>query len=230
MMGLIVELILSWILLWLFSKSNLLVLGISPTKPRAYNLLAGFLIASVCCFFYYWSMAALSGSHLEVNKDFGVPKFFKSSWWVLNSVLFEEFIFRGALLYIAIKMLGARNACILSAIAFGIYHWFSYGAFGNIGQMLIIFIMTGIWGLMFAYAFAKTKSMYLPIGLHFGWNLVNTVVFSQGPIGQQLLIATSNKKPEVNLSLLYFILQIVGVPILVYLYLRTQKKGHEYHR
>jgi uncharacterized protein len=230
MTGLIVELILSWILLWLFSKSNLLVLGISPTKPRIYNFLIGFLIASVVCFVYYWSIAGLTSSHLEVNRDYGVSKFFKSSWWVLNSVLYEELIFRGALLYIAIQKLGTRNACILSAVAFGIYHWFSYGAFGNISQMLIIFIMTGTWGLMFAFAFAKTKSMYLPIGLHFGWNLVNTVVFSQGPLGQQLLITTSNKKLEGNVSLLFFILQIVAVPILVYMYLRTQKKGYEYHR
>jgi len=230
MTGLIVELILSWVLLWLFSKSNLLMLGISPTKPRIYNLLSGFLIASVFCFIYYYSVAGLSGSSLVFNSDFGAGKFFKSSWWVLNSVLFEEFIFRGALLYIAIQKLGTRNACILSAVAFGIYHWFSYGAFGNIRQMLIIFIMTGIWGLMFAYAFAKTKSMYLPIGLHFGWNLVNTVVFSQGPLGQQLLITSSNKKLGGNLSLVFFVLQIVAVPIMVYMYLRSQKKGHEYYR
>ena len=72
--------------------------------------------------------------------------------------------------------------------------------------------------------------MYLPIGLHFGWNLVNTVVFSQGPLGQQLLIASSNKKLGGNLSLLFFILQIVAVPIMVYMYLRSQKKGHEYYR
>jgi uncharacterized protein len=143
MTGLIVELILSWILLWLFSKSNLLVLGISPTKPRIYNLLAVFLIASVCCFVYYLSITGLSGSRLALNGDFGAGKFYKSTWWVLNAVLFEELIFRGALLYIAIQKLGTRNACILSAVSFGIYHWFSYGAFGNIRQMLIIFIMTG---------------------------------------------------------------------------------------
>jgi uncharacterized protein len=83
---------------------------------------------------------------------------------------------------------------------------------------------------MFAFAFAKTKSMYLPIGLHFGWNLVNTVVFSQGPLGQQLFITNGNKRLEGNVSLLFFILQIVAVPILVYVYLRTQKKGYEYHR
>jgi uncharacterized protein len=230
MAGLIVELIVSWILLWLFSKASLLVLGISPTRPRIYNFLIGFLIASVVCFVYYLSLAGVSDSHLMLNREFSIRNFFKSSWWVLNSVLFEEFIFRGALLYIAIKKLGARNACILSAIAFGIYHWFSYGAFGNIKQMLIIFIMTGTWGLMFAYAFAKTKSMYLPIGLHFGWNLVNTVVFSQGPLGQQILITSSNKKLEGNLSLVFFILQIVAVPIIVYMYLRTQKKAHEYYR
>jgi hypothetical protein len=35
---------------------------------------------------------------------------------------------------------------------------------GNPLQMTIVFIMTGIWGAMFAMAFARTKSLFLPMG------------------------------------------------------------------
>ncbi len=52
--------------------------------------------------------------------------------WNINSVLFEELLFRGYLLYKAIEWLGARKGCFLSAIAFGVYHWFSYGVIGNV--------------------------------------------------------------------------------------------------
>jgi len=194
MIGILVELILSWLLLWLFDKSNLLSLGIRPTKEKIYNFLLGFFVASFFCIFYYFTTASLADNNYTLNKEFTVTQFFKSSSWTLNSVLFEELIFRGAMLYIAIKKLGIRRACIISAIAFGIYHWFSYGAFGNPIQMLLVFIMTGIWGLMFAFAFAKTKSLYLPIGIHFGWNLINIVIFSNGPLGHRLLFSSTENK------------------------------------
>jgi|GWRWMinimDraft_5_1066013.scaffolds.fasta_scaffold15878_1 membrane protease YdiL (CAAX protease family) len=226
MIGILVELILSWLLLWLFDKSNLLSLGIRPTKERIYNFLLGFFVASFFCIFYYFTTASLADNNYTLNKEFTVTQFFKSSSWTLNSVLFEELIFRGAMLYIAIKKLGIRRACIISAIAFGIYHWFSYGAFGNPIQMLLVFIMTGIWGLMFAFAFAKTKSLYLPIGIHFGWNLINIVIFSNGPLGHQLLFSSNENKLEGLLSLLFFIMQIITLPILTYLFLKTKIKSN----
>jgi len=226
MIGILVELILSWLLLWLFDKSNLLSLGIRPTKERIYNFLLGFFVASFFCIFYYFTTASLADNNYTLNKEFTVTQFFKSSSWTLNSVLFEELIFRGAMLYIAIKKLGIRRACIISAIAFGIYHWFSYGAFGNPIQMLLVFIMTGIWGLMFAFAFAKTKSLYLPIGIHFGWNLINIVIFSNGPLGHQLLFSSNENKLEGLLSLLFFIMQIIALPILTYLFLKTKIKSN----
>lgn len=224
MIGLLIELIISWIFLWLYDRSNLLVLGIGPNRKRMNNLMYGFFTASFLCVLYYLALANLAGNRLLLNEGFTAIQFLKSTGWTLKSVLFEELIFRGALLYIAIKKFGTPTACILSAISFGIYHWFSYGVFGNPSQMLIVFFTTGIWGLMFAYAFAKTKSLYLPLGLHFGWNLVYNVIFSKGPLGHQLLISSSEKKPEGILSLVFFILQIILLPVLTYLFLRTQMK------
>ena len=135
----------------------------------------------------------------------------------------EELLFRGALLYIAIKIFGIRNACIISSVAFGIYHWFSYGIWGDIIQMIYIFILTGIGGLLFAYSFALTKSVYLPVGLHLGWNLVSVVVFSQGPLGDQLLLSSDGHPLSGFWSTIFFIYQITILPLVTYLYLRRQK-------
>jgi len=43
MAGIIVELIISWILLWFICKKHLAVLGFTPTKTRFLNLLFGFI-------------------------------------------------------------------------------------------------------------------------------------------------------------------------------------------
>lgn len=220
MIGILVELLISWLLLRWFNKSNLSVLGITLSQKNTFNFLVGFLAASFFCVFYYIANSYLANTHYNINEEFRTHQFFKSTWWVLSSVLFEELIFRGALLYILIKKIGIKKACIISAIAFGIYHWFSFGAFGNPVQMAIVFVMTGIWGLMFAFTYAKTKTIYLPIGLHLGWNLIHTVIFSKGPLGYQFLLINSNKKLDGIVSLLFFLIQIIGLPIITYFYLK----------
>jgi len=186
MIGIIVELIISRLLLWFIEKKNLSVLGFTPTRNRMMNLCAGILLAALTCTVYHILTTSFAGNGWTLNKNFTIQRTLSSVWWTLKSVLFEELIFRGALLYVAIKKFGVKIACIISAACFGFYHWFSYNAFGDPVQMVIIFFMTGIFGLVLAFAFAKTKSLYLPVGLHFGWNLLNIVVFSNGPLGQQI--------------------------------------------
>jgi membrane protease YdiL (CAAX protease family) len=224
MIGILVELLVSWLLLWLCHRKNLSVLGLLPSKKLLADFLVGCLISALLCAIYFFSIVRISGTQLQVNQGFSFMDFLSGFWWTLKSVLFEEFLFRGALLYIAIQRFGTKLGCILSAVAFGIYHWFSYGVFGDPMQMTLIFIVTGIGGLMFAYAFAVTKSLYLPIGLHLGWNVVTIVVFSQGPLGHQLLITTSEQKLTGILSLLLFLFQLLALPIFTYLYLRRRRK------
>lgn len=224
MLGLIIELIISWLLLWIFFKKDLSILGIVPTQGRLIQLFSGISISAACCALYYLSFAFFTTNQWIVNNEFTGQKLLTSSWWTLQSVLYEELIFRGALLYLLIRKLGIRTACIISAIAFGVYHWFTSGALGDPLQMAIIFVMTGIWGLMFAMAFARTKSLYLPIGLHFGWNFINTVIFSQGPLGNQFLLISGGQKLGGALSAVVFIFQILSVPAVTYWYLNLLSK------
>ncbi|HEU5053393.1 MAG TPA: CPBP family intramembrane glutamic endopeptidase [Hanamia sp.] len=227
MLGLLGEIIISWVLLWIFCKKNLLVLGIAPTKSRLFNLFVGILSAGVCCCLYYLSFSFFTTNKWTINNEFTRQKLLAGSWWILKSVLYEELIFRGALLYILIKKLGVMPACIISAAGFGFYHWFTFGALGNPLQMTIVFIMTTIWGLMFALAFAKTKSLYLPIGLHFGWDFINTVIFSQGPLGNQFLILMGEEKLGGALSATVFIFQIFAVPAIMFWYFKLLNKKTE---
>lgn len=220
MAGIIVELVISWLLLWFVYKKHLTVLGFTPTKIRFLNLLFGFLAAAICCTIYYMSFTVFANNGWTINEAFTRQKMATSAWWTFISVLYEELIFRGALLYMAIHKLGTKTACIISAVSFGVYHWFSMGALGNPVQMIIIFCMTGIWGFMFAVAFAKTESLYLPIGLHFGWNLISTVVFSQGPLGNQFLISSGGQKLGEILSSFVFLFQVFALPLIVYWYLK----------
>ena len=164
----------------------------------------------------------------QLNPALSAALIFNGIWWNIKSVLFEEFIFRGALMYILVKKLGAAKAIIISAISFGIYHWFSFEVFGNPVQMLIVFITTGVMGLLYAYAYAKTFSLYFPIAIHLGWNLTRSVVFSETVIGNQLLVQVK-PVPEVTVGyVVYFcilLLPILSALLINFLLLRRMKQA-----
>jgi membrane protease YdiL (CAAX protease family) len=216
-------LIVSWGLLWLFERSHLGPLGLEPTLVRVEQFLFGLVVSALVASLGLFAVTIITASTVSINPDFTLYTFLKSSWWMLKSVLTEELLFRGALLYIAIRFLGTHRGCMLSAVAFGIYHWFSYNIFGNPVQMIYIFLLTGLAGVMFAYAFAYSRGMYLPIGLHLGWNLVTVVVFSQGPLGDQLLVVQNG--PQVGwLTLPFFLYQVAALPALTWWYVKS--RGH----
>jgi uncharacterized protein len=223
MIAILIVLVVSWLLLWFYNKKNLTALGLTPTKKRVIDLLVGLFVSAIICAVYFLSIITISKSSLTLNNKFTTLAFFGSLWWMLKSVLLEEFIFRGALLYIGIQKFGIRLACILSSVAFGIYHWFSYNVIGNPVQMILVFFITAIGGLMFAYAFALTKSMYLPVALHLGWNMATVVVFSQGPLGQQVFIIGNEHKLNEGLSLVFFLFQALALPGFTYWYLSRQR-------
>ena len=221
MLGLLVVCIVSWLILWFFSKEHITALGISPTGRRLTEFSMGLVFMAVLCAINLVGQAYLQDIRYVLNADFSVWDGLEGIWWTFKSALFEELVFRGAILYMLIKKIGTIKACVIDAIAFGVYHWFSYGMFGGpLIPMIYIFLLTGASGWMFAYAFARTKSLYAPMGLHFGWILVSIVVFSQGPLGDQLLFPRGE---AVDLSgwatLVFFLLQAVAIPGVVIWYL-----------
>ncbi len=224
MVIIIVELLISGILLWVYDKSSLLILGFQPTKKRIVDFIFGFSLSAILCAFCLYLIIIVIKSTFTLNPHFTFITFLNSSFWMLKSVLIEELLFRGALLYIGIKKLGLKNACILSSIVFGVYHWFSYGVWGDFPQMIYIFFLTGIGGLLFAFSFALTNSLYLPVGLHLGWNLISVVIFSGGPLGKQMLVVNGGHQLDGFWTTIFFIYQITLLPFATYLYLSRRKQ------
>jgi len=212
MLGIIIQLLVSWLLIWLFEKDNLKVLGFYPTKKRLLGFVLFFIVTALCCSSDFFMRMLFAKQQWQLNPKLSAGLIISGTWWNIKSVLFEELIFRGALMYILIKRLGPAKAIIISAICFGIYHWFSHEVIGNPVQMAITFVVTGTMGLLYAYGYAKTFSLYIPIAIHLGWNLTSSLIFSQGNIGDQLLVPV-RPAPEVTVG--YFVyFSIVFVPML----------------
>jgi len=67
-------------------------------------------------------------------------------------------------------------------------------------------------GVVYAYGYAKTFSLYIPIAIHLGWNMVRSIIFSETVIGDQLLVQVK-PVPEVQVSYFIFAL-VVFLPML----------------
>ena len=227
MIGIIVQLALSWLIVWLFEKGDLRFLGFYPSKKRLQDFVLFFTVTAICCAAGFFLKMGIAKQQWVINPELNVPLILKGIWFNIKSVLFEELIFRGVLLYILIKKLGSTKAIIISAAAFGVYHWFSHELFGNIQAMIIEFIITGAMGLVLAYAYSKTRSLYIPIAIHLGWGIVQQTVFSDGPIGGQVFIELM---PRLLLTVSYFsffvmlLLPITSALLIDYLILKKRKQ------
>lgn len=77
----------------------------------------------------------------------------------------EEIVFRGLCYGSMRKVMSPSAAAIISAVVFGIAH-------GNI----ISFVYTSVLGLLMAYLYEKSSSLWVPMVLHFGFNAGSYVV------------------------------------------------------
>lgn len=90
----------------------------------------------------------------------------------------EEVMFRGVLFRIVEEKTGTWGAMAVSAVLFGALHLINSGAtlFGAVSIAIE-------GGLMLAAAYTLTRSLWLPIGLHLGWNFAEGGIFGTNVSG-----------------------------------------------
>lgn len=109
------------------------------------------------------------------------------AWW-------EEIAFRGIILQNISKGLGLKWGVVISTVLFGLIHS------GNKDATILSTILIMLITLQLVFAYLKTGQLWLPIGLHLGWNFFQASIFgfassgnvsptliSQSPIGPDWL-------------------------------------------
>lgn len=219
MIGIAVQLAVSWFIIWFYEKGDLSVLGWKPFRKRLKDFFLFFLITAGCAGLTFLLNMWIGKQEWQLNPDISPRLILQGTWFVVKSVLFEELIFRGVLLYILIKKIGAVRAIIISAAAFGIYHWFSHELWGNPLQMVIEFFTSGAMGLLLAYGYAKTFSLYVPVAIHSGWNIMHMVIFSGNTIGGQVFTEVLPRQ-AVTISWLSYLTMLL-LPVMCCLLINT---------
>jgi membrane protease YdiL (CAAX protease family) len=94
------------------------------------------------------------------------------------AVVVEELIFRGILFRIIEQRIGTWASLALTGLLFGASHLFNPHA--TLWSAAAIAIEAGF---MLAAAYAATRTLWVPIGVHFGWNFAQGGIFSTSVSG-----------------------------------------------
>lgn len=101
------------------------------------------------------------------------PASFASAAFVTIVLLFgaigEELLFRGYGFQILVQFIGSVATLLLTAALFGLVH------LSNLNATPLGIANTAGFGIVLGYAFLCTGELWLPIGIHFGWNWMLTL-------------------------------------------------------
>lgn len=85
---------------------------------------------------------------------------------LLFGVVGEEMMFRGYAFQILLRAYKPAVVIAVFALLFALAHA------ENPNASRLGLVNTSLWGLLLGYAFFRSRDLWLPIGLHFGWNWV----------------------------------------------------------
>ena len=93
---------------------------------------------------------------------------------LLGGAMLEELMFRGYPFQRLVDAVGAVFAIVILSAIFGAIHLGNPNAGGLLSWG---FFNTIVVGALFAYAYLRTRMLWLPFGIHFGWNFFLGAVY-----------------------------------------------------
>jgi membrane protease YdiL (CAAX protease family) len=147
-----------------------LVQCLSVDVRSGLDLLAGAVIGAIAMGGIFLTLRAL-GQFTVAGFHLSPAQLALDSLYLFVGAFGEEVVFRGLTLpFLLSRLTQAWLAVLLMAVLFGLAHA------PNPGASLCSVFSNSLGGIMYAIAFLGTGRIWLPLGLHVTWNLV------QGPI------------------------------------------------
>ncbi|SEG76533.1 hypothetical protein SAMN05444920_104392 [Nonomuraea solani] len=148
-----------------------------PAKPAARHLLAGIAAGGAVQAVTFGIMTAVGWYTVSaVTVDLGSLTLMALT--ALCVGFWEEWAFRGVALRLPEKAVGTWWALAISSVLFGLLH----APNANATPMTLVGI-TVAGGLVLGGSFLVTRTLWMPIGLHLGWNFFQNSVFGTSSSG-----------------------------------------------
>jgi membrane protease YdiL (CAAX protease family) len=150
----------------IYERGNLADIGLGWTAASRRNLSFGMLGGIGAALLVVMIPLVLRGADLEAvpNEHFHWPSLVFVSILLLFGAVGEEMLFRGYGFQVLVRGIGPFATVLPVAVLFGLAHSQNL----NFGPLALT--NTILWGVVLGYAYLRSGDLWLPIGLHFGWN------------------------------------------------------------
>lgn len=152
----------------IYERARLTTIGLNWSRASRRNALIGILGGMLAAYAVAGLPLLFGLAHLESIP--GNEPQWRMILFTTVMLLFgafgEEMLFRGYGFQVLLGPLGAYATVLPVAIIFGLAH------LDNLNVSPLGFLNTVLWGVLLGYAFLRAGDLWLPIGLHFGWNWV----------------------------------------------------------
>ncbi len=182
----------TWICLKLRGESFKQV-GLHINKVWLKQFIAGFIVSALLLTLSTAIIMLFGGVKLSFHPSFSIGWILIGLYPVLFTAVHEELLFRGFIFQRLINGIGAFWSQLILAVLFAFGHWDNPGMEG--ASFLIASADLFVGALLLGLAYIKTKSLALPIGLHFGWNWFQGYILGFNVSGIE---STSLFTPELN--------------------------------
>ena len=150
----------------IYERGNLSDIGLGWTAASRRNLwvgLAGGMGAAIIVAVLPLIFRVADFQHVP-NEPMRWPSLLFVSILLLFGAVGEEMLFRGYGFQVLVKGIGPFATILPVAVLFGLAHSQNL----NFGPLALL--NTILWGVVLGYAYVRSGDLWLPIGLHFGWN------------------------------------------------------------
>ena len=113
-----------------------------------------------------------AGSYYQINRIAFPNRLLSAIVFAIGTAIWEEVTFRGLLFRVTEQTFGTWVGVAVSAVVFGAVHGLNPNA--SVAASIAIILESGI---LLAAAYFATRTLWLPIGLHFGWNFAEDFIF-----------------------------------------------------
>jgi len=174
--------IATWIMYRTDGKS-LTVPGLNITGRHFLFLVSGLIIGILALGLETFIRTLYTGEHWEIGSRIDQAALWKALYFVLPSVVVQELMFRGYLFTKTIEVTNVVIANLIFSILFMLVHVVDKDVLRNTGQLIFLVVSIPVGHLLFATALLKSKTLYFPIGLHWGNNWASSCLIGYGSSG-----------------------------------------------
>lgn len=162
-------LLVTWVCMRL-RRQPLSAIGLRLDMKWLAQVLAGIGLGSALMLAVTALILAAGGVSFSLEPVHGFAALACGAWLFAWVALLEEILFRGFVFQRLVDGIGAPAALLLMGVLFAIAHWGNPGMEGS--TEFWASIDTALGGILLGLACLRTRSLALPIGIHFGWNWV----------------------------------------------------------